>query len=164
MKSLKIALESGSECGCALCQLLAVAKAQGYGVSSPETIKAFNEMRASNGYKGAPVFGKGWVRLIEGHEIECLNSGLAIPEEYTALGFTPEFNKALEQEEAARVARMKPIFTKPVKPVFTKPVFRKPVVNYHDKATKAFQQVNARVSPDPVRKLDTTPFAGLGKQ
>jgi hypothetical protein len=102
MKSIAIAVELG--CGCALCQLLAKQMLLGHGISDPETIKAFNALRESNGYRGKPVYGQSWVDLLVDHEAYADKRGATLPKEWLAVNLSDEFIHSLMPVEKTRPA------------------------------------------------------------
>ena len=134
MKIIGIAL--GQLTRCKLCQVLMV-----YGVSSPEAIRAFNAMRESNGYRGKPVFGASWVQLLKDHEADHLRRDEVLPEEWTVRALSQEFKDSLE----------------PRKPVSLEELA---IAKFQLLAGKG-KQANGHREPQPIKKLDLTPFKGL---
>ena len=100
MKSIAMAVDVG--CGCALCRLLSKQALLGKGISDPETIRAFNLMRESNGYKGKPVFGESWVDLLVDHETLAQRKGVELPAEYLAANLSDEFVHSLMPVEKSK--------------------------------------------------------------
>lgn len=93
MKTIAMAVSCG--CGCALCQLLSKQQLLGKGISDPETIKAFNLMRESNGYRGKPVYGESWIDLLVDHEALAKRKGASLPAEWLAVNLSDEFIHSL---------------------------------------------------------------------
>ena len=106
MKTIAMAVECG--CGCALCQLLGKQMLLGKGISDPDTIKAFNLMRESNGYRGKPVYGDSWVDLLVDHAAMAERKGVTLPEEWLAVNLSDEFIHSLMPQPKPQ-ARPKPV-------------------------------------------------------